>query len=89
MNNSENNNRRKVSAVGIPPGIIIYMRKYFDEKDMTGIKQLKTKGQVCYTLDVTTEHNIYHLKFNSQGLLIEKVMEPLFEGILDETGVGD
>ncbi len=65
------------------------MRKYFDEKYLAGIKRLNNKGQVYYKLDVTTEHNVYRIKFNSQGLLMEKVMEPIFDGILDETGVGD
>ena len=78
-----------ISTARIPTRIFAYMKKYFDQKDLSGIKRLKNKGQVYYKLDITTENNVYRLKFNSKGLLMEKVMEPLFDNILDETGVGD
>ncbi|HLG35428.1 MAG TPA: hypothetical protein VI757_11155 [Bacteroidia bacterium] len=89
MSGIRNINLRKKSGIEIPERISNYMKKYFEVKNLYDIKRMMKSGQVYFKVDVTTEKNIYRLRFNAQGFLMEKVMEPLFDSIFDETGVGD
>ena len=88
-------NKRKNTKAGsnnnrtIPSQILSYMKRYFEGQDLSNLKLVKKGGQVFYKIDVNKGSNIYRMKFNSQGLLMEKVMEPVFDSVFDETGVGD
>jgi hypothetical protein len=89
MKRTNNYEAKNSSAAQIPLRVSNYLKKYFDGKDFSKPKLVKRGGQVYYKIDVNTGTNIYRLKFSSLGLLMEKVMEPLFDTWLDETGTGD
>ncbi len=60
----------------IPNGISEYIRENFSEDFLTEIKSVKdNKGVEFFYVDVTHEENIFHLKFNSRGELIQKEIE--------------
>ena len=60
----------------IPIRISEYIKQNFREDYLTDIKLVKDIKGICfYYVDVTHEDNIYHLKFNESGELIEKAIE--------------
>ena len=60
----------------IPAGISDYIKKNFHEDYLTDISNVKNdKGIEFFYVDVTNQENVYHLKFNAQGQLIEKDIE--------------
>lgn len=74
----------------IPWRISSYLKRHYDKKYMKDVKKAKRNGQVFYQLNIETENNIYRLKFNSDGYLLLKVMEPLIgSGVFEEYGGGD
>ena len=89
MSKPINNRKVKKSVLEIPQRISRYVKKYFDEANLYDIKKVRPKGLVCYELEIITGASIYRMMFDKNGLLIEKVMEPLFDSVFDETGVGD
>ena len=69
QNNSQN-------SPAIPIRISEYIKQNFREDYLTEIKHVKdSKGIGFYYVDVTHEDNIYHLKFNESGELIQKEIE--------------
>jgi hypothetical protein len=60
----------------IPGGISEYIRNNFREDYLTDIESIKNSdGIEFFYVDVTHEDNVYHLKFNSRGELIQKEIE--------------
>jgi hypothetical protein len=60
----------------IPAGISEYINQNFREDYLTDIQLVKDdKGIGFYYVDITHEDNIYHLKFNESGELIQKEIE--------------
>ncbi|OFY88003.1 MAG: hypothetical protein A3F72_08520 [Bacteroidetes bacterium RIFCSPLOWO2_12_FULL_35_15] len=80
----------KPAATELPYEISEYLKENFREDFLTEIKKTTTNdGKVIYKVDVSNEDQLYHLKFNSKGLLMEKEMEPILELDIDEYGVVD
>jgi hypothetical protein len=62
----------------IPAGISEYIKQNFREDYLTEITSAKdAKGIEFFYVDVTHEDNIFHLKFNGNGELIQKEVEPV------------
>ncbi|MBL0340714.1 MAG: hypothetical protein IPP71_07230 [Bacteroidetes bacterium] len=68
------NNSEKSRAIPVP--ISEYIKQNFREDYLTEIKLVKdSKGIGFYYVDVTHEDNIYHLKFNESGDLMQNEIE--------------
>lgn len=81
---------KKPAATELPYEISEYLKENFREDFLTEIKKTTASdGKVIYKVDVSNEDSLYHLKFNSKGLLMEKEMEPILELDTDEYGVVD
>lgn len=64
------------TAHPIPAGISEYIKQNFREDYLTDIKSVKdARGIEFFYVDVTHEDNIFHLKFNGHGELIQKEVE--------------
>ncbi len=64
------------NAHPIPAGISEYIKQNFREDYLTDVKSVKDgRGIEYYYIDVTHEDNVYHLKFNASGELIQKEIE--------------
>ncbi|HLG33861.1 MAG TPA: hypothetical protein VI757_03190 [Bacteroidia bacterium] len=79
----------KHDASSLPWRIPVYLAQHFDNASLNDIKKVRRNGQIFYQIVIDTVGNIYRIKFNSDGYLVQKVMEPVFDTVLDETGVGD
>jgi hypothetical protein len=89
MNKKKSTKAKGNTSQEIPARILNYLKRYFDGQDLSALKFVKKGGQMYYKIDVNTGSNIYRMKFSLQGLLMEKVMEPVLDTVFDETGVGD
>ncbi len=64
----------------VPPAISEYINDKFRDNFLTEIKTIESKdGHLHYHVDVTHDNTMHHLKFNSDGLLIGKDLEPISE----------
>lgn len=74
----------------LPLGISEYLKEHFREDFLTETKKTINKaGKVTYNVQVSSQNSLYHLKFNSKGILIEKEMEPILELYDEEYGIVD
>jgi hypothetical protein len=74
----------------IPASISQYIRRYFDKELLTEIKiSQNNDGAVHYLVNISQDNTLYHLKFNSEGVLVQKESEPLIELLDDETEITD
>jgi hypothetical protein len=78
----------KQSGEIIPYEISDYINKRFTEEFLSDIKKVNDHhGQVFYNVDISHENTLYHLIFNSKGILVKEDMEPLLESGDDEFDV--
>ena len=64
----------------LPAGISEYIRKNFRDDYLTQIREVHEKnGEVYYFVDISHDDNLYHLKFNSRGVLVQQELEYLPE----------
>lgn len=81
MNESQKKQSAEVKPTNkIPSKIFEYIKKNFAENFLVNINSYKDrKGDEIYSIDISHDNTLYHLKFNSAGVLIEKQAEPLLE----------
>ncbi|MCE9538502.1 MAG: hypothetical protein K8R85_04685 [Bacteroidetes bacterium] len=85
----------KKSAKGsldqIPYEINEYIKnKHFDEEILTEIrKDIDSKGQTIYNVEISHDETLYKMQFNVEGVLMKQETEPLFKYEDDEYGVVD
>lgn len=76
--------------LAIPPAISEYIRDHFKEDFLTEINSyMNSKGEINYSVDISNENTLYHLKFHSDGRLFQKDMEPINELNEDELSEED
>ena len=64
----------------IPSKINDYIKNYYQEDLVSNIEILQgDNGLVIYDIDICGDNFVYHLKFNSSGVLIEKNTESLVD----------
>jgi hypothetical protein len=64
----------------MPQKINEYIKTYYQEDLISNIEILQGEnGMATYDIDISGDSSVYHLKFNSSGVLIEKITEPLFD----------
>ena len=64
----------------IPFKISEYIKKNFEEEFLVDINSIKGKdGKILYKVDVGHENTLYHLEFNSDGMLVKMETEPILE----------
>lgn len=74
----------------IPAAISEYIKRFFDKEFLTEIKTSKDKkGMIFYHVNVSQDNTLYHLKFNTEGILVQKDSEPLMELLDDEDEIAD
>ena len=72
----------------MPAGISEYIRKNFRDDYLTQIREVREQnGEVYFFVDVSHDDNLYHLKFNSKGILVQQELEYLPE-FPDEDEIG-
>lgn len=86
----EATNLPKKTKTELPYNISEYLKEHFREDFLTEIKETTNKeGHLIYEVNVSSQDSLYHLKFNSKGILIEKEMEPILELDDEEYGIVD
>lgn len=75
----------------VPFGINEYVRTHFKDDYLTEIRPFVNKsGCTEWFVDVTHDSTIYHLRFNTDGNLIEQEVDPIaFPGEDVEIGEAD
>lgn len=64
----------------VPPSISEYIKDKFRDNFLTEIKTIENKeGKQLYYVDVSHDNSIHHFRFNSEGILIGKDLEPINE----------
>jgi hypothetical protein len=64
----------------VPPAISEYIKDKFRDNFLTEIKSIESDdGHLQYIVDVSHDNTFHHLKFNSEGILIGKKLEPINE----------
>ncbi len=64
----------------IPAGISEYIKQNFQDDYLTQIREVHVKnGEIYFFVDVSHDDNLYHLKFNSKGVLVQQELEYLPE----------
>ena len=82
-------NQQPKPIESIPSGINQYVRENFKDDFLTDIRPFNnSKGEKSWCVDVTHDSAIHHLVFNSQGELVEKVIEN-FEYPGEDVEIGD
>lgn len=84
-------NQPPKSIESIPIGINQYIHQHFKDDFLTDIRPVKnSKGENSWLVDVTHDSAIYHLVFDSKGVLVENVIENIeFPGEDVEIGEAD
>ena len=73
-------NPRTTFTEKIPANISAYIKKYFRDSFLLEIKSFKDrKGEQQFYIDISEDNTLYHLKFNTGGVLTQKETEPLLE----------
>lgn len=68
----------------VPNKIFDYINKNFENGFISDINSFKDKnGKLVYTVDISFDNNLYHMRFDSNGALLNRVVEPLLQ-LLDE-----
>ncbi|MEY3342889.1 MAG: hypothetical protein RL090_573 [Bacteroidota bacterium] len=75
----------------VPAGVSHYINENFKDDFLTDIRPVSDKkGEVNWIVDVTHNSCLYHLRFNGNGELMEKDIEPVpYPGDDLEIGEGD
>lgn len=88
------NNKKEITgprnADSVPQRILSYLKRHYNKSYFKDVKKIKRNGQVFYHVNIEKENNIFRIKFNSDGYLMQKVMEPIIDaGVVEEYGGGD
>jgi hypothetical protein len=68
----------------VPNKIFDYINQNFENGFLSDINSFKDKnGKLVYTVDISFDNNLYHMRFDSNGTLLNRVVEPLLQ-LLDE-----
>ena len=62
----------------MPSGINAYIRAHFKDDYLTDIRPYTSnQGHTYWFVDVTHDSTVYHLRFNSEGRLVEQDVDPI------------
>lgn len=83
--------QRSKPSESVPSGINLYIQENFKDDFLTDIRPItSSKGETFWLVDVTHNNNLFHLRFNHDGELMEKDVEPVpYPGDDLEIGDGD
>lgn len=87
MNNKQANqlSKTKKSNDNIPNKISEYIDENFEGGFLSDITSYKDKnGKTFYNVEISHGNSLYHMKFNSNGVLISRTAEPLMEPLEEE-----
>jgi hypothetical protein len=62
-----------------PVGISEYLNKYFWGSFISDIKKEKDNDQFFFKILISDSDTLYHLKFNLDGIIEQKDIEPIWE----------
>src|SRR5688572_28121848 len=67
-------------AKAFPERISRYLKKHFEKSFVSDIKKTRSKGgQIYYHVCLSYENTLFRLKFNEDGAMVLKQVEPLVE----------
>lgn len=74
-----------ISPKEVPQEIFNYINKYYVESFLSDVtSEIDDDYNVYYTISASLEDVIYHLKFDSDGTLVHRIVEPLKELFFEE-----
>jgi len=69
----------------VPNKIFDYINQNFSNGFLSDINSFKDKkGKLVYTVDVSFNECLYHMRFDSNGILLNRVAEPLLQLLEEE-----
>ena len=68
----------KTRTEKIPLKVSEYVNNHFREDFLFEIKEMKSKGRLCYQVDVSKDNFEYKLLFNERGELLKEETENAF-----------